>query len=152
MLSVVVTNLLQPLNVVLCPINAREKARFTKHLSVVLCPIVQRRTLSGANVSVRHSLDPAVLMSLPMAGLVCETVLWSMSHPCPEATCQAWASQTSTDRWCLELGVFSRVPCCFSGLTIGKFEPIASCRSQSLVKTIADWKMISKSRFTASAS
>ena len=60
------------------------EVRFTKHLSVVLCPIVQRRILSAANVSVRHSLDPAVLMSLPMACLVCETVLWLMYHPCLE--------------------------------------------------------------------
>ena len=36
------------------------EVRFIKHLSVVLCPVVQRGILSAANVSVRHSLDPAV--------------------------------------------------------------------------------------------
>ena len=51
------------------------EVKFNKHLNVVLCPIVQRRTLSAAKVSVRHFLVPAVLMSLPMACLVCETML-----------------------------------------------------------------------------
>ena len=76
------------------------EVRFTKHLSVVLCTIVQRGILSAANVSVRHSLDPAVLMSQPMACLVCEKAMY---HPCLEVRAKHGQHML----------FFSRVPCCF---------------------------------------
>ena len=54
----------------------------------------------------------------------CETVLWSMHHPCLEASCQAWAAQTRRT-WCS----FPESHAVFITLTIGKFEPMNSVMS-----------------------
>ena len=103
----------------------------TMHLNVILCPI-----------SVATSLDPAVLMLLPLTSLVCETMLWSpmTRRYVPSMGITNEHRQLVPRTWCL----FPSPMLFFIGLTIGKFEPIASCRSQSFVKMIADWKTISK--------
>ena len=65
-----------------------------------------------------------------------------MYHPCLEVSAKQGQHML----------FFSEFHAVFTRLTIGKFKLITSCRSQSLVKTLADWNMISKSRFIASAS